>query len=145
MSIVISDEILQASQLTPSEFRREIALYLFQTGRLTLGYASQLADMQPNDFRQLLKQRNIPLSSYNVEDFEVDLKNLRDLALIPDKSGADSPQQEEKFSLEQRRNFLRLPLAERKRILESQSEKMLTHYEQNPEWQELMSGDIVDY
>lgn len=37
MSIVISDEILQASQLTPSEFRQEIALYLFQTDSLTLG------------------------------------------------------------------------------------------------------------
>lgn len=40
MGVVISDEILQVSQLTASEFRQEIALYLFQTGRLTLGYAS---------------------------------------------------------------------------------------------------------
>ena len=82
MSIVISDEILHASQLTPSEFRQEIALYLFQTGHLTLGYASQLAQMQLNDFRQLLKQRKIPLYSYDVEDFELDLKNLRELGRI---------------------------------------------------------------
>ncbi len=61
MSVVISDEILQASGLTSSEFRQEVALHLFQTGRLTLGYASQLAQMQPNAFRQLLKQRHIPL------------------------------------------------------------------------------------
>ncbi len=61
MSIVISDEILQASQLTPSEFRQEIALHLFQSGRLTLGYASQLAQMESQEFRQLLKQRQIPL------------------------------------------------------------------------------------
>lgn len=40
MGVVISDKILQASQLTASEFRQEIALYMFQTGRLTLGYAS---------------------------------------------------------------------------------------------------------
>ncbi|MBE9128369.1 MULTISPECIES: UPF0175 family protein [unclassified Coleofasciculus] len=82
MSIVISDEILQASRLTPSEFRQEIALYLFQTGYLTLGYASRLAQMQPNDFRQLLKQRKIPLYSYDVEDFELDLKNLRELGRL---------------------------------------------------------------
>jgi predicted HTH domain antitoxin len=82
MSIVISDEILQASQLTPSEFRQEIALHLFQTGRLTLGYASQLAEMSPNAFRQLLKERNIPLYSYDVEDFELDLKNLRALGRL---------------------------------------------------------------
>jgi predicted HTH domain antitoxin len=82
MSIVISDEILQASQLTPGEFRQEIALHLFQTGRLTLGYASQLAEMPPNAFRQLLKERNIPLYSYDVEDFELDLKNLRALGRL---------------------------------------------------------------
>jgi predicted HTH domain antitoxin len=33
-------------------------------------------------FRQLLKQRNIPLYSYDVEDFELDLKNLRDLGRL---------------------------------------------------------------
>ena len=82
MSIVISDEILHASGLTPSEFRQEIALHLFRTGRLTLGYASQLAQMEPNDFRQLLKQRKIPLYSYDVEDFELDLKNLRELGRL---------------------------------------------------------------
>lgn len=82
MSITISDDILQASQLTPSEFRQEIALYMFQTGRLTLGYASQLAEMHPNAFRQLLKQRQIPLYSYDVEDFELDLKNLRKLGRL---------------------------------------------------------------
>lgn len=82
MSVVISDEILQASQLTPSEFRQEIALYLFETGRLTLGYASKLADMQLNAFRQFLKQRNIPLYSYEIEDFELDLKNLRQLGRL---------------------------------------------------------------
>mgnify|MGYP006310288563 FL=1 len=82
MSIVISDEILQASQLTPSEFRQEIAIHLFQTGRLTLGYASQLAQIHPSEFRQLLKQRKIPLYSYDVEDFELDLKNLRELGRL---------------------------------------------------------------
>jgi predicted HTH domain antitoxin len=48
MGVVISDEILQASRLNPSEFRQEIALHLFETGRLTLGYASQLAEMPLN-------------------------------------------------------------------------------------------------
>ena len=82
MSVVISDEILQASRLSPDEFRQEIALFLFQTERLTLGYASQLADMQLKAFRQLLKERNIPLYSYDVEDLELDLKNLRELGRI---------------------------------------------------------------
>ncbi|MCG5060016.1 MAG: UPF0175 family protein [Limnoraphis sp. WC205] len=82
MSVIIPDEILQASQLTPSEFRQEIALHLFQTGHLTLGYASQLADRSPHAFRQFLKRRNIPIYSYDVEDFELDLKNLRELGRL---------------------------------------------------------------
>ncbi|MBW4668045.1 MAG: UPF0175 family protein [Cyanomargarita calcarea GSE-NOS-MK-12-04C] len=82
MSVIILDDILQASGLTESEFRQEIALHLFGTGRLTLGYACQLAQMQTNAFRQLLKQRNIPLYSYEVEDFELDLKNLRELGRL---------------------------------------------------------------
>lgn len=82
MSVVIPDEILQASQLSPNEFRQEIALYLFQSGRLTLGYASKLAELPVNSFRQLLTQRNIPLYSYDVEDFELDLKNLKELGRL---------------------------------------------------------------
>ncbi len=82
MSIVISDEIVKASQLSSSEFRQEIALHLFQTGHLTLGYASQLAQMQTKDFRQLLKQRKIPLYDYDVDDLELDLRNLRELGRL---------------------------------------------------------------
>jgi len=82
MSVVISDEILQASQLTPREFCQEIAIHLFQTDRLTLGYASKLAQMPLNAFRQLLKQRNVPLYVYDLEDFELDLKNLQALGRL---------------------------------------------------------------
>ena len=82
MSVTIADEILQASGLTPDEFRQEIALYMFEAGRLSLTYPSLLADLHPNAFRQLLKQRQIPLYSYDVEDFELDLKNLGELGRL---------------------------------------------------------------
>jgi hypothetical protein len=63
--------------------------------------------------------------------------------LIPN----DTPDSVEKqsLSLEQRIAFLKLPMAERRRILESQTETMITHYQQDLEWEELMSGDIIDY
>lgn len=82
MSVFIPDEILQASRLSASEFRQEIVIGLFQNGHLTLGYASQLAELPPSAFRQLLKERNIPLYSYDIEDFELDLKNLRELGRL---------------------------------------------------------------
>ncbi len=82
MSVLISDETLPACQMEAAEFKQEIALLLFLAGRLTIGHASQLAEMPPNAFRELLKQRHIPLYLYDVEDFELDLKNLRELGRL---------------------------------------------------------------
>jgi predicted HTH domain antitoxin len=76
MSVTIADNIIQASKLTPQEFCQEIALHFFQTDRLSLNNASQLAEMPPKAFRALLKQHNIPLYAYDVEDFDLDLQNL---------------------------------------------------------------------
>ncbi|MBJ7899086.1 MAG: hypothetical protein GC158_03970 [Cyanobacteria bacterium RI_101] len=48
-------------------------------------------------------------------------------------------------SLQERLAFLKLPIAERRNILESQTERILSHYQQDSEWKELMAGDIIDY
>lgn len=79
MSICISNEILEASQLTPAEFLQEVSIHLFESGRLTVGYAAQMAQMDLMDFKALLKQRKIPLYTYDIEDFEMDLESLRAL------------------------------------------------------------------
>jgi len=44
-----------------------------------------------------------------------------------------------------RRKFMKLPLAERRRILAAQVELMLVHYQQDKEWQELETGDLLNY
>lgn len=49
------------------------------------------------------------------------------------------------LNIEQRRAFLRLPLEERRCILEQQAENMVNHYQQNLEWQEFLAGDIIEY
>lgn len=55
---------------------------------------------------------------------------------------------EETMTLEQRRAFLRLPIAERRRILSQQAQKAASHYEfeqnvrEREAWQ---GGDIVEY
>jgi hypothetical protein len=54
-------------------------------------------------------------------------------------------EKEESLSLEERKAFLKLPIAERRRIMEAQAEKMLSHYEEDSEWKELMAGDIIEY
>ena len=48
------------------------------------------------------------------------------------------------LTLDERRAFLRKPLAERRSILAQQAEEMFTHYQSSDEWRELMAGDIID-
>jgi hypothetical protein len=44
-----------------------------------------------------------------------------------------------------RRSFLKLPLAERRRILAAQAEKLAPFYEQTSDWKEWLEGDLVEY
>jgi hypothetical protein len=67
------------------------------------------------------------------------------IILVPEVTPNDSLTEKQSLSLEQRLAFLKLPMAERSRILESQAETILDHYQQDSEWQELMAGDIIDY
>ena len=44
-----------------------------------------------------------------------------------------------------RREFMQLPLEERRNILAKQAEVILQHYQEDREWQELEAGDLIDY
>jgi hypothetical protein len=65
--------------------------------------------------------------------------------IISEPAVAESSAEEKTLTLEQRQDFFKLPMSERRRILETQAEAMLAHYQQDSEWQELMAGDIIDY
>jgi prevent-host-death family protein len=49
------------------------------------------------------------------------------------------------LSLEERLAILRLPQEERSKILKKSADKILSHYQNNNEWQELSAGDFVEY
>jgi predicted HTH domain antitoxin len=76
MSIDISDEILSATRMTEAEMRQEIAVMLFQKEKLTLAQASRFAGMNRIAFQHLLPVH------YDVEDFEQDIKNLREMGRL---------------------------------------------------------------
>jgi predicted HTH domain antitoxin len=78
MSLVIPDEILQSTHMSETELSQEIAVLLFQKEKLTLGQASQLAELSQWQFQQLLASRHIPVH-YDVAEFEEDLKTLKEL------------------------------------------------------------------
>lgn len=75
MSLVISDETLQAAHLTAPELEVELAILLFEQDRLTLVQAATLARMRPLTFQHLLASRGIG-PQYDVPEFEQDLKTL---------------------------------------------------------------------
>lgn len=49
------------------------------------------------------------------------------------------------LSLVERRALMKLPLAERRRVLAEQAARVAAHYDNDTEWRDLQGGDIVDY
>ena len=62
--------------LTETDLRTELAIALFQQHRITLGTASQLAELHQIEFQRLIASRGICIH-YDVEDLEQDLISLR--------------------------------------------------------------------
>jgi predicted HTH domain antitoxin len=81
ISIEIPRDIIHATRMTPQELRRELAVYLFQQGKLSFGKAREMAEMTVWTFQQLLGSRGI-LIHYNIEDYDEDLSSLRELGRL---------------------------------------------------------------
>jgi len=64
MSLLISDNILQAAQISETELKQEIAILLFQKNKLGLTQAQELAEIPMVDFQQELANRGIPVSTH---------------------------------------------------------------------------------
>ena len=77
MGLVVPDELLMAAGMTEEELKREIALMLYQQGRITLAQASRFAGMTRLQFQHLLASRRIPVR-YDVADLEKDLNAMRE-------------------------------------------------------------------
>lgn len=78
MSLVIPDKVLQAARMTEEEMMLELAVLLFQKGKISLGQAAELAGMSYLQFQMLLASRRIPIH-YDVADFEQDMRTLQEL------------------------------------------------------------------
>jgi predicted HTH domain antitoxin len=81
VSIQVSREIIHATRMTPQELARELAIHLFQQGKLSFGKAREMADMSVWTFQQLLGSRGIAVH-YDIEDYEEDLVTLRELGRL---------------------------------------------------------------
>jgi len=81
ISIEIPREVIHITRMTPQELRRELAIYLFQQGKLSFGKAREMINMNVWEFQQILGSRGIPVH-YDVEDYEEDLATLKELGRL---------------------------------------------------------------
>jgi predicted HTH domain antitoxin len=79
--IEIPREIIHATKMTREELRRELAIHLFQQGRLSFGKAREMAEMTAWAFQQLLGSRGIPIH-YDLEDYETDRLKLKEIGQL---------------------------------------------------------------
>ena len=81
VSIEVPREILQVTRMTPEELRRELAIYLFQQGKLSFGKAREMVGMTVWAFQQLLAGREIPVH-YDVAEYKEDIATLQKLGRL---------------------------------------------------------------
>lgn len=74
----IPTEVLDSSRLTVDEIRLELAVHLYEQGRLSIGKAHELARRSLWEFRQILGGRGIH-PHFDHEDLTRDLETLGQL------------------------------------------------------------------
>jgi predicted HTH domain antitoxin len=77
----ISQDILDSARLTIDDLKKELAVNLYERGRLSVGKAHELAEMSLWEFRQLLAFRGIS-PHYDIADLEEDISALNELGRI---------------------------------------------------------------
>jgi len=73
----IPQDVLDSARLSMDQLRIELAVHLYEQGRLSVGKAHELAGLSLWEFRQLLGSRRIP-PHFDVTDLEQDLETLRE-------------------------------------------------------------------
>ena len=81
MSLVISDDIVQASGLTENELFLEIIVLLFQQEKLSLGRAAELLNLSQVRFQRLISERGLCVH-YDVAEFQEDVQHLTGKGLL---------------------------------------------------------------
>jgi transcriptional regulator with XRE-family HTH domain len=99
-----------------------------------LGWRKQEPEALPNEHPQWLRQNVLrALAEQLITQEEASI-------LLQEQISLAHPQ-----SQVSRQEFMKLPLAERQRILEQQAEAMADYYETETEWRDFQGGDFIDY
>ena len=72
---VVSKDILESAKISPQELAVEIAVYLYEKNRLTIGQARRIAKLDLISFQKELAKRNVFIR-YETADLLKDIENL---------------------------------------------------------------------
>lgn len=73
--LIIPKEFLESAKMSAQDLAIEIAVYLYDKKRLTLGQAKRLADLDQISFQKELAKRNVFIH-YDAADVLTDIENL---------------------------------------------------------------------
>jgi predicted HTH domain antitoxin len=76
--LIISGNVLEELRLSPLELMIDLAVYLYDKERLTMGQAKKLAGLTQLDFQKEMSKRGVNIK-YDIDDLEKDLENLNQL------------------------------------------------------------------
>ncbi|MCB0565981.1 MAG: UPF0175 family protein [Phaeodactylibacter sp.] len=76
--LLIKKETLEKAEMSGEELLIELAVYLYDKERMSLGQARNLVGMDVLSFQRELSKRDVYIK-YDVEDLEEDLKTLKKL------------------------------------------------------------------
>ncbi len=77
MSVLVSDEILRAANMSDADLKRELAILLYQQKKLGISKARELAEMPLIEFQRELAQRQIPVFD-DLAGFEAKIEPTND-------------------------------------------------------------------
>jgi predicted HTH domain antitoxin len=78
VAIELPRHLLNAASITPEELKLELAVHLYETRRLSIGHAREMAGLSLWEFRQILASRKIS-PHYDVSDLDEDMQTWAEL------------------------------------------------------------------
>jgi len=81
MSLVIPNDILQATNMTEDELKLEIAIMLYKQEKISSGKVRAWTGLSVIEFQHELGKRGLSIN-YDVEDFQSDIQTLQSIGLL---------------------------------------------------------------
>ena len=78
MGVQISEDILSQVNMTADEFLIEIAVHMYDIGKMSMGQARNFAGIDQITFQKEMSKRDVHIK-YDIEDLEKDLKTIEEL------------------------------------------------------------------